>query len=70
MKCPTCSGELRVTHTFPAGEHGQTRDYKCLGCGKKTTSVTFLVPNRDEIGAAREMASKIREGKIRVANEP
>lgn len=69
MNCPTCKGELRVTHTFSVGEAAQTRDYKCVECGKKTTSVTFLVPDRDTVGAAREMATKIKDGKVKVVNQ-
>lgn len=71
MKCPKCSGDLRVTHTFGAGPAAQTRDYQCLDCSARFSSVTFLVgfdwegPRRRKSGA-RKLAGKIQREEVRL----
>ncbi len=62
MKCPNCGGELRVTHVFQAGPHWIARDHKCQECGRRTSSVTFLVTG-ERIGV-RALARKIKEQKL------
>lgn len=67
MRCPAClEGELRPTHVYPAGRHGQARDYVCMKCGARQTSVTFLVKDRDETGGARKQIQKMRKGKTKM----
>ena len=70
MKCPKCDSELRVTHTFGAGERAQTRDYKCTGCTHRFTSVTFLVGFTDEElsrrKGARTYARMVQEDRVRL----
>lgn len=65
MNCE-CGGKLEVTHTFPAGQHAQARDYKCPVCGLKKTSVTFIVRDRKQTGSAKTVAKRIELGTFRM----
>ena len=71
MKCPQCDAELRVTHTFTVHKGAQTRDYKCTGCGRLSSSVTFLVDDgaaspegRRRMQGGRHLAEKIRKDEL------
>jgi hypothetical protein len=64
MTCD-CGGELRVENTYPAGRHGQTRDYRCAKCRKRLTSVTFLTRDRKITGCGKTLAKYLQLGLIR-----
>ncbi len=75
MLCPDCGGELRVITTFTCARDAQTRDYACLKCKRKTTSVTFLIDADERVrgknggGGAISAAKAVRAGKLRLEND-
>ena len=56
MSCPEsgCSGSLLITHTYRAGKIAETRDLCCDKCGKRVSSVTFLVQDTSPRKARRK----------------
>lgn len=68
MNCE-CGGHLRVRHTFPAGSGAQAREHQCEKCGKRRTSITFLVNDRKVEGGAKEMVKKIIKGEVKYATK-
>lgn len=70
-QCKHCQGELRVTHTYSAGEGAQTRNLKCQNCGARYTQVAFIMQESSGRGTGAEaVAKKIRKGKLRPGIEP
>lgn len=59
MDCPKCSGVLRVTHTFSAGEGGRTSSARCSGCKKRFTLVTFVVEAEERGRGAKGLAKAL-----------
>lgn len=69
MNCPNCKDrKLFVLRTLIARDDSETRDLKCLKCGFRASSVTFLV-DRSTVkvgqGAAEALRKMIRQGKIK-----
>jgi hypothetical protein len=60
-----CGGRLLARNTFSIREESAiTRDHKCDKCGRRQTSVSFLVLDRDREGGAKEMAKRIKKGDV------
>lgn len=60
---------MRVTHTFQVtGENAETRNHRCPACGFRATSVTVMMPPRQQRksrgAAARAVAQKIEAGEV------
>jgi hypothetical protein len=74
MKC-SCLGELRIMHTCMAGSRAESRDLKCEDCGKRYSSVTFLVekpsqkPKKKGHGAIA-LAKKLLQGSLVLKAHP
>lgn len=74
MICPKCEAKMRVTHTFQVtGEAAQTRDHRCPDCGFRATSVTVMMPPRQQRksrgAAAWAVAQKLESGDLTVRVE-
>lgn len=78
MHCPEkgCSGSLMVTHTYRAGHIAETRDLRCDCCGKRVSSITFLVPDESPKRARRKrgagavaLARKVENGHMILKEE-
>lgn len=69
MKCPNCPDEhLYITHTYSAGDQGETRNLKCMICGFRASSITFMVerPQNRKWGVGGfVLAKKILAGEIK-----
>ena len=44
MICPVdgCCGDVRITHTFSAGNAGKTQDGICTKCRRRVVAITVL----------------------------
>lgn len=78
MPCPEsgCRGSLLITHTYRAGTTAETRDLLCPVCGKRLSSVTFLVrcpaprsKRRKRGSGAAALARRVENGHLILKQE-
>lgn len=69
MKC-SCRGDLFIIHVCRAGDTAETRDLKCGDCGKRYSSVTFLIEkpsqHRKKGHGAVAIAKKVLNGVLQL----
>jgi hypothetical protein len=62
MKCKTCGGSLKISHTYQAGDHARTKRGVCKSCGRAFTITEVIQCEATDHGnGAYAMAQKLKK---------
>jgi len=60
MKCPNCTGKLKIIRTYKTDRH-TARDCRCISCGHKRTTIEVILENNGRGSGAATVIKKVEK---------